>query len=129
MTQRRESVGTACGRVSYPVFADESTPAHAEEMNVFYKSLADAAVAYAARLNEQREGGMRFLTAEYRAEITDGRIAVEYTITLRRRGRTIARKRLTHLWEAGTLVPPPRKRFFTGIFGVLKRKRRSRRDC
>lgn len=123
MTERRQSVCTAYGRVSYPVFEEETVALHAEEMNAFYNALADAVVAYAAELNREREGGVRVLTAEYRSEITERRVTVEYTICLRRRGRVTARKRLTHTWEAGTLVPPrkhmprPKKRKSKGGTG------------
>lgn len=102
---RRALVETAFARVAYPTFTDGQAPAHAEEMNVFYRALAEAVTGYAAALNESRDGGTRFLTADYRTESSGARITVFYTLTLRRRGRTAARKQMVHVWESGALVP------------------------
>ncbi len=110
MNEQRASEQTACGRVSFPVFSDESASKQAAEMNAFYDSLREALLVYAAELNAQRGDGVRLLTAEYTSVTDKERITVTYTITVRRRGRVIGRKRLIHTWEDGVLIPPRKTR-------------------
>ncbi len=110
MKEQRTLELSACARVSYPVFTDENAPKQAGEMNAFYEALRDAALAYAAELNEGHKDGIRLLAAEYTAEVAGERITVTYTVSVRRRGRVIGRKQLIHIWENGVLIPPRRGR-------------------
>ena len=110
MNERRTSAQSGFGRVSFPVFSDGDIQKRTAEINAFYEAFRDAVLAYAAELNADRAEGIRFLTAEY-TSVTEGeRITVVYTFTVRRRGRVIGRKRLTHRWEDGLLLPPQKER-------------------
>lgn len=119
MNEQRASAQNAWGRVSFPVFVDENTPKQASEMNAFYETLRDAVLAYAEELNAERREGLRMLAAEYTAATVGQQITVTYIVTVRHRGRVIGRKRLTHTWEDGVLIPPRKKK--KPLFG----KRRS----
>lgn len=121
MNERRTAAQTAFGRVSFPVFSDENAPKRAAEINAFYEVLRDAALAYAAELNADRSDGIRLLTAEYISVTAGDRITVTYTLTVRRRGRVIGRKQLTHTWEDGLLLPPQKERA-----GFFRRRIRAR---
>ena len=114
MNEQRVSAQSAWGRVSYPVFEDDTAPKPAAEMNAFYEALREAVLQYAAQLNERREDGLRLVSAEYVTVFDGERITVTYTLTVRRRGRVIGRKRLTHVWEEGVMIPP--QKMCPGIF-------------
>lgn len=110
MTEKREVRITPHMRIAYPMFEDESASDHVLEMNAFYTVLTDALAVYAEEIAEDRAGGIRILTADYKTRAENNRIAVEYRLAVRRRGKTEAAKTLLHIWENGVLVPPQKRR-------------------
>lgn len=122
MTEKRISETLPCGRICYPEFTEDSANPEthgrhkrrqppSERMNAFYRALRDAAAAYAASLAQEQANGIRTYTADYvcRTE-QDGTVVIEYTLRLRRRGRTEAQKTLRHVWRDGTLVPAQKQK-------------------
>jgi hypothetical protein len=107
-------------RISFPVFWDEEHPAYAEEMNAFYTAFREAAAACASAWNRRDGTGGRTLLAEYRICETGQGIVVVYRLTVRRHGRILAEKRITHVWKEGMLVPE--KKGFLRIFTNRKKK-------
>jgi len=110
LTEKRICETFPGGYVVYPAFTPEDgeSASAAERMNAFYLTLRDAAIAFASET--AASGGSRRYTAEYSCtQAQDGSIRIEYTLRLRRRGRTEAMKTLLHHWQDGLLVPPRKK--------------------
>ena len=60
-------------------------------------------------------------TADYTLKQEENILTVEYTLRLRRRGRVIQRKAVTHRWEDGYLIPCGKKREKKREIRLMKR--------
>ncbi len=120
MTVKREGYRTRYARIGYPVFESEQGNEKTEEMNGFYKELAEKIAAYADRITATREG-IRILSADFSAELTEDVMTVRYKLTLRHRGKAEAVKSFTHSWKDGLLLLPQRERRFSKISKSLGR--------
>ena len=109
MTEKKLHEALPHGRISYPEFSSEDAreDAACRRMNDFYRALRDGAAAFIETLS----GASCFYTADYvKRPGEDGTLIVEYTLRLRRRGRTEAQKKFCHRWRDGVLIPEEKKR-------------------
>ncbi len=123
MTVLMSSVCFPGGHVLYPIFSPSpGEEAAAQRMNEFYRTLREAA----EQIARDSAGSERY-TAECKAEIAaDGRIQVSCLLRLRHRGRTLAQKKLTHLWQNGLLIPPKKQAHLPAWRKVLQKSFRRR---
>ena len=100
--EKRITENFARGRIAYPQLEEDTIHS---VFNAFYRTLRDAAVSY---INEI--GTACLYTADYILKQEEDVLTVEYILRLRRRGRIVQRKTVTHRWENGYLLPPGKKR-------------------
>ena len=112
--EKRITEHFARGHVAYPQLEGEEK-SH-EIFNAFYRTLRDAAVSYMDEI-----GPASLYTADYTLKQEENILTVEYTLRLRRRGRVIQRKAVTHRWEDGYLIPPGKKREKKRKIRLMKR--------
>ena len=110
MKEKRITEAFIRGRIAYPQFEADAENKIVTAINGFYHALRDAAVAYMEELAQSTEGKGRVYTADYTIRWEEDILVVEYVLQLRHRGRTEARKTLTHRWQKGYLIPPGKKK-------------------
>ena len=112
MKENRITEAFARGRIAYPQFeADaENERRAADTLNGFYRVLRDGAAAYIEELSQSPDRKTRIYSADYTIRWEGDILVIEYLLQLRHRGRTEARKTLTHRWQNGYLIPPGKKR-------------------
>ena len=110
MTEKRITEAFSRGRIAYPRFEADAENESVAAINDFYRALRDAAATYMEDLAQSTEGKGRVYTADYTIRWEEDILLVEYVLQLRHRGRTEARKTLTHRWQKGYLIPPGNKK-------------------
>ena len=101
--EKRITENFARGRIAYPQLEGEEK--FHEIFNGFYRTLRDAAVSCMDEI-----GPACLYTADYTFRQEESILTVEYVLRLRRRGRVVLRKAMTHRWENGYLIPSGKKR-------------------
>lgn len=110
MTENRITESFIRGRIAYPQFEADAENEPVTVINEFYRTLRDAAAAYMEELSLSTDGKARIFSADYTLRWEVDILVVEYVLLLRHRGRTEARKTLTHRWQKGYLIPPGKKK-------------------
>ena len=125
MKEKRITEAFIRGRIAYPQFEADAENKIVTAINDFYRALRDAAAAYMEELAQSPERKGRVYTADYTIRWEEDILVVEYVLQLRHRGRTEARKTLTHRWQKGYLIPPGKKK---GQKRPIRLKHRAKED-